>query len=186
MLEGGRRPPSGLGVGRLFKSGGRFPGRPPADSCRRSCLRPVAWHGGLRQKSIRTCPELVVDVGQRPGPGTNQTGGFVARVYRTALRPARSDGPCMTTWAVLVFSTVRQPVKGFGGRLAWAGSAHGDARIRSSQRESDIGELPVSVFEGQAICNCRQCCVCPSRGRSIRPHKHHKRSGWQGNTCMQF
>lgn len=59
-------------------------------------------------------------------------------------------------------------MKGFGGRLAWAGSAHGDARMWSSQRESGIGELPVSVFEGQAVWSFRQCCVCPSSGRSVR------------------
>lgn len=81
----GARPSGREGLGRLVRSGGRLP-RPAADSCRRSCLRPVAWHRGTETGIESACPELLGDVGRGPGPGI-RPGDFVARFYRTAPAP---------------------------------------------------------------------------------------------------
>lgn len=63
--------------------------RSAADSCRRSCLRPVAWHMGTETGIKRACPELLVMLDE----GLGQVSDWViswARFYRTALRPASS------------------------------------------------------------------------------------------------
>lgn len=91
--EGGRRQPLELGVGRLVQSGGRLP-RPAADSCRRSCLRPVAWHGALRQEINMDLSRARWLCWTEAWPGDQIGASFVARFYLAALRPARSDGLC--------------------------------------------------------------------------------------------
>lgn len=59
----------GVGVGQACSVRWSTP-RPAADSCRRSCLRPVAWHVRGAETGIKwTCPELCREVGPRPGPG---------------------------------------------------------------------------------------------------------------------
>lgn len=114
-------------------------------------------------------------------PGNQTWGGLRGSILSDRPAPcaarARSDGLCSDPcW---VFVPVRQPAEEVGGRLAWARSAHGDARMRPSAKE-----LPVSTLKAKlpGIAGNTARVYCPQFDKASRPSKARRS---QANKCTR-